>query len=93
MAPAVDRFLTLVNESGLSHQGDPTLSDHILAAHKRKSRARDPDDDNRTLYTLTKPGDGRKIDAAVGAVLAVQAAALMDPVEAPDPGLVFAVLD
>lgn len=93
MAPAVDRFLSLVGQRILTHEGDETLTAHVTAAHKRKSRAKDPDDDNRTLYTLTKPGDGRKIDAAVGAVLAVQAAATMPELEPADPGLVFAVLD
>jgi phage terminase large subunit-like protein len=55
----------------------------VKNAHKRKTRARDPEDDNRTLYTLTKGDDRGKIDAAVADVLAFEAAMTM-PAEDSD---------
>lgn len=81
MAPAVDRFLTAYRLGEISHDGSPTLADHAAAAHLRKARAKDPDDDNRTLYTIVKGADQRKIDAIVGAVLAHEAEKTMP--EAP----------
>lgn len=76
-APMVDRWLTAITEGELHHAGDQLLTEHVLAAQKRKSRARDPEDDNRTLYVLDKPADGRKIDGAVAAVLSLAAAQTM----------------
>lgn len=77
MAPAVDRWLTAIALGTHHHDGDPVTSEHVKNAHKRKARARAPDDDNRTLYTLTKGDDGGKIDAAVADVLAYEAAMTM----------------
>lgn len=75
MAPAVDRWLTAINLKKHTHDGDVTA--HVLAAQKRKARAKDPEGDNRTLYVLDKPGDGRKIDGAIADVLAFEAAMTM----------------
>ncbi len=77
MAPAVDRWLTAITLGSHTHDDDPTTNDHVRNAQKRKSKARDLDDDNRTLYTLTKPDGGGKIDAAVADVLAHEAALTM----------------
>lgn len=77
MGPAVDRWLTDIAEGRHTHDGDPTTTEHVQNAHKRKAKARAPDDDNRTLYTLTKGDDGGKIDAAVADVLAHEAAMTM----------------
>jgi hypothetical protein len=78
MAPAVDRWLTAVALGTHTHDGDPVVTSHVLAAQKKKARAKDPEDDMRTLYVLSKPGDGRKIDGAVADVLALQAAETME---------------
>jgi hypothetical protein len=77
MAPAVDRWLTGIREGTHTHDDDEVTTAHVLNAHKRKARAKDPDDDARTLYTLTKGDDGGKIDAAVADVLAFEAAMSM----------------
>lgn len=93
-APMVDRWLTDIDNENLSHstggESDDELERHVLAAQKRKARAKDPDDDSRTLYTLVKPSDGRKIDAAVAAVLSRAAAAAMDNQPDPEPFFSFA---
>lgn len=83
MAPAVDRWLTAITEGSHTHDGDPVTDAHVANAHKRKAKATAPDDDSRTLYTLTKgDGDERgKIDAAVADVLAYEAAMTMPEVE------------
>jgi hypothetical protein len=78
MAPAVDRWLTAIALGTHTHDGDPVVTSHVLAAQKKKARAKDPEDDMRTLYVLSKPGDGRKIDGAVADVLALQAAETME---------------
>jgi hypothetical protein len=78
MAPAVDRWLTAIALGAHTHDGDPVVTSHVLAAQKKKARAKDPEDDMRTLYVLSKPGDGRKIDGAVADVLALQAAETME---------------
>jgi hypothetical protein len=84
MAPAVDRWLTAIREGDMTHDGDPVTNAHVTNAHKRKARSNAPDDDNRTLYTLTKGDDGGKIDAAVADVLAFEAAMTMPEVEESD---------
>lgn len=76
-APPVDRWLTAIAQGNHTHDGDPVIRDHVLAAHKRKARAKDPDDDDRTLYVLVKGGDKRRIDGAVADVLAHEAAMTM----------------
>lgn len=81
-ARAVDRFLTSIREGSLSHAGDARLTAHVEAAHLKKLRSTADEADNRTMYALVKGEDGRKIDAAVAAVLAFEAAATMP---APPP--------
>jgi hypothetical protein len=67
MHAANERLLTDVvkKDSPLTHDGCPVTLQHMRSAKK----ARRPS--NR--YVLTKPGDGRKIDAAVTSVLCHEA--------------------
>lgn len=81
---AVDRFLTAIREGSLSHDGDPRLAAHVEAAHLKKVKAAADETDNRTLYVLVKGDDGRKIDGAVAAVLAFEAAMTMPAPAADD---------
>lgn len=74
---AVDRFLTAVREGSIRHADDDTLNAHVLAAALEKVRTTADEDDKRTMYVLVKPEDGRKIDLAVAAVLAYEAAMTM----------------
>lgn len=79
-ARAVDRFLTAVRSGTLSHADDERLTAHVLAAALEKVRSAADEADGRTMHVLVKPEDGRKIDLAVAAVLAYEAAMTM-PVE------------
>ena len=45
--------------------------------YKRKVRLRDDDDDGRTKFVFVKGPDKLKIDAGIGAVLALEAFATM----------------
>lgn len=87
-APAVDRWLTAIREGTHTHDGDTVTSEHVKAAHLRKARVRDPEDDDRTLYVLVRGEDGRLIDAAVADVLAHEAAKTMPPEPPPQEPLV-----
>lgn len=78
MSGACDRFATALDELLLSHDGDSLLTSHVLAMVKKKAYVKAEDDaDGRTRYVFTKGLDGRKIDAGVGAVLALEAAMTM----------------
>jgi hypothetical protein len=78
MSAACDRYATAVAESSLSHAAHPTLTDHVLAMVKKKAHVRAEDvTDGRTRYVFTKGDDGRKIDAGIASVLAVEAAMTM----------------
>jgi hypothetical protein len=76
-ARVVSRFVTDVSDGALTHCGDERLTDHVLAAVKRRVRVNGDDTDNRTLYVIDKPDDGRKIDGCVAAMLAYEAAMTM----------------
>lgn len=78
-ARAVDRWLTAIRGGDHTHSGDETVTRHVVAAHLKKQRSTADDEDQRTLYVLVKGQDGRKIDAAVGDVLAFEAAMSMPP--------------
>lgn len=73
MAFACDRFATAVNESQITHSGDKTLTDHVLAMHKKYVRVNVDESDGRTLSVFVKGPDKHKIDAGIGAVLALEA--------------------
>jgi hypothetical protein len=74
---AVDRFLTGVREGSVTHNGDQRLTAHIEAARLKKVRSASDETDLRTRYVLVKGDDRRKIDGAVAAVLAYEAAMTM----------------
>jgi hypothetical protein len=78
-APACGRFEIGLAE-GLSHDGKPGLRAHLAACARKKVRLNDDDDDGRTKFVIVK-ADTRKIDRAVAAVLAHEAAMTMP--EAP----------
>jgi len=83
---ACDRFSTALAEGAYSHDGSSTLAAHVLAMHRRKVRVRDEDDDGRTKFVFVKGPDRAKIDAGIGAVLALMAAQTM-PVQTNQPFL------
>ena len=78
MSVACDRFSTALAERALSHSGDSQLSAHVLAMSRKKAYVKVEDEsDGRTRYVFTKGDDGRKIDAGIAAVLALEAAMTM----------------
>jgi hypothetical protein len=85
-APIVDRWRTDIaaGKPGFTHDGDPVVTSHVLAAHLRKVRLIDPDDDGRTRYVLVKGDDRGLIDGAIADALAGEAAATMGEA-APKP--------
>lgn len=82
-APAVDRWLTGLREGSHTHDADPLTDLHVKAAHLKKVRLADEEDDGRTKYVLIKGDDGGRIDAAVADVLAYEASQTMP--EPPEP--------
>jgi hypothetical protein len=82
---ACDRFSTAVTEGAYSHDGSAVVNAHVLAMHKRKVRVRDEDDDGRTKYVFVKGPNRDKIDAGIGAVLALEAAQTMPELRRPAP--------
>lgn len=86
MAKACDRFLVALAEGAYAHDGSEELTSQVLAMHKRKVRIRDDDDDGRTKYVFVKgPDKSMKIDAGIGAVLALEAFSTMPDAEAEAP--------
>jgi hypothetical protein len=79
MSTACDRFTSALNdEDPLSHDGNDLLTAHVLAMVKKKAYLKAEDEtDGRTRFVFTKGEDGRKIDAGVAAILALEAAATM----------------
>ena len=77
MSSACDRFTVTLAEEDLTHDDDPVLAAHVLAMARKKAYLRADEADGRTRHVFTKGDDGRKIDAGIGAVLAVQAAQTM----------------
>lgn len=75
-APACDRFAVAVRERAVSHDGGEGLTAHLAACAKKKVRLADDDLDGRTPFVIVK-ADTRKIDRAVAAVLALEAAMTM----------------
>jgi hypothetical protein len=86
MPPIVDRFRTALAEGRITHEGDPDLSRHVLNARLRKVGR---EEDGRGRYTLEKAGPGRLIDACVAAMLAYEAAALIEPEPEHPPMFAF----
>jgi hypothetical protein len=79
MWKACDRFSTALAEGQYTHDASPALSAQVLAMHKRKVRVRDEEDDGRTKYVFVKGPNHDKIDAGIGAVLALEAARTLPP--------------
>jgi hypothetical protein len=78
MSGACDRFSTALVEGSVTHSGDRVLTSHVLAMVRKKAYVKAEDEtDGRTRYVFTKGEDGRKIDAGIGAVLALEAAMTM----------------
>ena len=75
-AVACDRFATAIRERSITHDGQATLTAHLAACARMRVRVNDPDDDGRSRFVIRK-ADTRKIDAAVAAVLALEAAQTM----------------
>lgn len=95
---ACDRFSTALTEStrehpAYTHDGSSVLSAQVLAMHKRKVRVRDEEDDGRTKFVFVKGPNKDKIDAGIGAVLALEAAAIMPAYRQPAPAPIMESLD
>lgn len=89
-APIVGRWMLANKEGTHTHDGDPVVTSHVLAARVQKVRLKDDDDDGRTRYLIVKGDDKRKIDGAIADALAVEAAATMPPpTPKPRPFVVF----
>ena len=69
--------MTGIREGNHTHDADPITDLHVKAAHLRKVRLTDEEDDGRTKYVLIKGDDGGRIDGAVADVLAYEAAMTM----------------
>jgi hypothetical protein len=89
MSRACDRFLVVMAEGAFAHDGSQVLSAQVLAMHKRKVRVRDDDDDGRTKYVFVKGPDRSKIDAGIGAVLALEAVSTMPVEEVAEPWVAY----
>jgi phage terminase large subunit-like protein len=74
MANAVRSFHGAMRAGVFTHDGDPTLSDHIYNAYRQDLNIRDEDD--RPLWVIRKerPHSPLKIDASMAAILAWEAA-------------------
>lgn len=83
-APLCDRFATAVREGTLHHDGDPLLTEHLAASSRKPVRLSDDLNDGRSQFVIVKK-DTRKIDAAVGAVLALGAFEAMPEPEERTP--------
>lgn len=83
-APACDLFATSVREGSVSHDGSELLTRHLAATARKKVRVNDDDEDGRSRFVFVKAATA-KIDATVGAVLALRAAVMMPADSAIDP--------
>jgi len=88
-APPCDRFATAVREGSVSHDGKPGLTGDLASCARKQVRVMDDADDGRTRFVIVK-ADTRKIDRAVGAVLAFEAAMSMPDVPQFEPFAFFA---
>lgn len=76
-APACDRFSTAVREGSITHDGSELLTRHVLNMARKNVRLNEPDlEDGRVRFVFVKGGTG-KIDAGIGATLALEAAMTM----------------
>lgn len=68
-APECDRFATEIREAAFTHDGCPELREALAACAKKQVRLADDAEDGRSSWVIVK-ADARKIDDAVGAILA-----------------------
>lgn len=83
MSFACNRFATAVNEAQVTHNNDTTLTSHVLAMHRKTVRVNVDESDHRTMFVFIKSPDKSKIDAGIGAVLALEAAHNMPEASGP----------
>ena len=83
-APSCDRFATAVREGTITHDGSPELTASLAACARKKVSPTADDQDGRTKFVIVK-ADTRKIDEAVAAVLALEAAELMPVASTVEP--------
>jgi len=83
-APPCDRFATAIREQVISYDGKPGLTVDLASSARKPVRISDDADDGRSRFVIVK-ADTRKIDRAVGAVLAYEAAMTMP--ETPPPSV------
>lgn len=86
--PAIDRFRVAVAEAQLQHDGDRDLARHLANARLVRGPGRAADDGHQ-LHTLEKAGPGQLIDAAVAAILAVEAIATAKAAATPSSEPLF----
>jgi phage terminase large subunit-like protein len=72
--PACDRFRGAVLEGGITHDDDPVLARHVANAVSKESSSG---------TVIVKAEHGRKIDAAVAAVIAFERATARAPEVTP----------
>jgi hypothetical protein len=77
MAPAFDRWRTAVGNGQAPHDGDPTVTAHVLAMHMAHPRGAQVGDDGRIPLVPVKGDDKRKIDGGLADILAYEAAMTM----------------
>jgi hypothetical protein len=81
-APECDRFATEIRDRAFTHDGSPNLRTALAACMRKLVRLADDDEDGRSSWVIVK-ADARKIDDAVGAILARTASAHADLTPAP----------
>lgn len=82
MDKALHRFLVGVRTGELSHDGDERLARHVknaVLSNGGRKKTRDPDDPNSDFYRKIGKRGSLKIDVAVAAVLAYDAAMTLPP--------------
>lgn len=91
-APACGRFMTMLAEGELTHDGSTVLTAHLANSEKKAVRLADDPADGRSQFVIVKGPERGKIDAAVAGVLALEAAMSM-PADAGEieavPAFVF----
>ncbi len=68
-APECDRLATEIREQAFTHDGSSNLREALAACAKKQVRIADDAEDGRSSWVIVK-ADARKIDDAVGAILA-----------------------
>lgn len=85
MAPAFDRWRVGVATGAHTHDGDPVVTEHVLAMHQAAARNASRDDDGRVPVVPVRGDDRRLIDGGLADILAYAAAMTMPDEPAPKP--------